>query len=87
MYRSATFDGTSTAVALANQPFTIRQRGGSYFGANQDNVRSAAFTSQNKRIGNYDISVQRSNSNRLYNRLNKTFPQYNYIRFPENIKD
>lgn len=87
LYRSATFDGTSTAVALANQPFTIRQRGGSYFGANQDNVRSAAFTSQNKRIGNYDISVQRSNSNRLYNRLNKTFPQYNYVRFPENIKD
>ncbi len=88
MYRSATFDGSSTGVGIANTPFTTRQRGGSLFGSQQDNVRGAIYHPDTEnRMGDYDIQVYRSNSANLYKRMRQDFPTYNYIIPPKTLKN
>ena len=87
VYRPGTFSG-SNAVALSNESFTIRQKGATHLGSNQDNVRAELYhPTTGNRLGNYDISVHRSNSNKFYKRMQKEFPRYNYIRVPQKTKN
>lgn len=87
LYRSGTFDGSSTAIALSNAPIRAKPTSGVKF-PNQANVELPLFhPDTGGRMGDYTIFINGNNSTKVLKRLSKDFPKYNYIRIPKKIKN
>lgn len=78
LYR-ITFDGSSTAVGLGNTPISSEQTTGRRFPGNQENIRLPRYHPNGARNREYELLIDTKNSNKIWKRLQKTFPQFNYI--------
>ncbi|MDB9837116.1 hypothetical protein OAC51_09500, partial [Flavobacteriaceae bacterium] len=88
MYRSGSFDRSSKAVGLSNNPSGINNTTGTKFRNNQANIHLDLFHSNgNYSNQSYIIKTTRSNSNKVYGRLGKKFPQYLYSNFKRALKN
>lgn len=83
LYRPGTYDNSNTATALSNAPLFSKQTSGQRFSGNQENIYLPLYHPNGNNAGqNYIINLHTRNSNKVYSRLGKDFPQYNYIRIP-----
>lgn len=87
LYRPATLDGSSRATALSNQPLNLKYTSGNSF-SNQANVELPLYHPNTLgQMGNYTIYTQGSNATSVFNRLDKSFPKYNYLNTPTKTKN
>jgi len=85
--RPGTFDGSSNSVRLDNSPLTTKQTSGVKF-QNQTNIYLPLYhPNTNNRMGNYSIFSRGKDVNKIFDRLKKPFPEYNYIRIPQAVKN
>lgn len=81
VYRPAVFDGSKRTFALSNEPLFSKQTSGQTFPNEQENIHlELSHPNTLGRVGEYRLFIQRKYRDKVWSRLEKEFPNYNYIR-------
>ena len=86
LYRSSTFDSSSTAIALANSPVDLDPTDGKSMENQQNLILPIYHPDTMKRMGDYTIFINGKDGDKVWDRMNKNFPKFNYIRIQNKIK-